>query len=309
MFALIITLWIAAINVLVLTFFKYKEIDRLNNEARLYTYIKSNNHHYSLPKHIKILNRYERIKNFKMFGVYNNKFVYFSKKYIRKDMNSFVLTLILWELALSFLLVIMLYAVLRRFSKKEKQYKEFLRFLLGAISHKFGNFLSVQRLNLELIETNNKKPLERLKEAYVFMEKDFKNIIDIIKNSEEGYCKKYEVADVIKDSLNLFKERLENKKVHLSLVNATIKSNGGDFYNVMHELIENSIKYSDKYIHIKLIKKSRLLYILIINDIGKSKSGSGFGLNLVRYISSKNRWNFEAKVVDEQFQAALVLKL
>jgi two-component sensor histidine kinase len=77
----------------------------------------------------------------------------------------------------------------------------------------------------------------------------------------------------------------------------------------MHELIENSIKYSDEYIHIKSIKKNKLLYIVIANDIGKSKSGSGFGLSLVKYISSKNRWHFETKVTDNQFQAALVLKL
>ncbi len=296
-------------NVLIVTFFKYREVDRLTNEARLYTYIKSKKPDYKLPKHIKITRHYGKIDNFQLFGGYNGHFVYFSKDYMKRDMDKFVFTLILWEFALSFLLIVMVYTVLRHFSKKEQRHKEFLSFLLGAISHKFGNFLSVQRLNLELIETRNKKPLERLKEAYVFMEKDFKNIVKMIKDSENANSMKYDVEDVIKDTLDLFKDSLSNKEVSLSIVNAKITSNGNDFYNVIHELIENSIKYSENKIDIKTIKKNKMLYVVISNDIGAKKSGSGFGLSLVKYISSKNRWHFETKVVEEQFQAALIVKL
>ncbi len=294
---------------MIVTFFKYREVDRLTNEAKLYTYIKSKRPDYKLPKHIKITKYYGKIKDFQLFGGYNGRFVYFSKDYMKKDMNRFVFTLVLWEFALSFLLIVMVYTVLRHFSKKEERHREFLSFLLGTISHKFGNFLSVQRLNLELIETQNKKPLKRLKEAYVFMEKDFKNIVKMIKDSENANSMKYDVEDVIKDTLDLFKDSLSNKEVSLSIVNAKISSNGNDFYNVIHELMENSIKYSKSKIYIKTIKKNKMLYVVISNDIGLRKSGSGFGLSLVKYISSKNRWHFETKVIDEQFQAALIVKL
>ncbi len=294
---------------MIVTFFKYREVDRLTNEAKLYTYIKSKKPDYKLPKHIKITRYYGKIDNFQLFGGYNGRFVYFSKDYMKKDMNRFVFTLVLWEFALSFLLIVMVYTVLRHFSKKEERHREFLSFLLGTISHKFGNFLSVQRLNLELIETQNKKPLKRLKEAYVFMEKDFKNIVKMIKDSENANSMKYDVEDVIKDTLDLFKDSLSNKEVSLSIVNAKISSNGNDFYNVIHELMENSIKYSKSKIYIKTIKKNKMLYVVISNDIGLRKSGSGFGLSLVKYISSKNRWHFETKVIDEQFQAALIVKL
>ena len=306
---MIITFWIVAINILVITFFKYKEIDRLNKEAELYSYIKSDKPEYKLPAHIKVAKRYIGDSNFRFFGVYGGKFVYFKNGYVKKDMNRFVLTLLLWEFSLSFLLILMVYAVLKHYLKKEQENRRFLKFLLGTISHKMGNFLSIQRVNLELIDADDKKPIERLKDAYAFMERDFKNIVHVIKNMQENKSQKCNAEDVIRDTFNLFKEKCENKTIDLKLQKAYVNSKSGDFYNVIHELIENSVKYSNKFIHMETIKKGRMLYIVIDNDITEKKSGSGFGLSLVRYISSKNRWNFSTKIVDNRFQAALIIRI
>ncbi len=268
-----------------------------------------NNSDYKLPQYIKIFKSRKALRDFKFFTTYDGMFVYFKKSYIIKDIKKFILTLLLWELSLSVLLIFMVHAILKYFSDKDRQHREFLEFLLGTISHKFGNFLSVQRLNLELVETDNPKPLERLKDAYTFMEKDFKGILKIIKDTEAKHSEKYSVRSAIYKAIELFKDKISGKKVDISILDAETMMYGSDFSNVIHELIENSVKYSHSYISITTIKRKKMLYITITNDIGSTKSGSGFGLSLVRYISSKNGWHFETKVENNKFRAALIIGL
>ena len=300
--------WIVAVNVLIVTFFKYKTIYALNTDAKLYVDMRTKVRDYKLPDYIKISDRPKNIQGFSLFEAYNNHYIYIDNKYMIKNLKKFVLTLLIWEFALYSVLIFMVYIILKRSLKKEQEHKQFLQFLLGTISHKLGNFLSVQKINLSLIKTEDIKPLERLEKAYIFMEHDFKNIIRMMKYTDEGITKKYDVSDVVKSIVELFESEIGSVRLKLSLSAFKINSENDDFYNVMYELIENSIKYSKEFIDIKTFKRGKYAYIIVSNDIGKRKSGSGFGLNLVRYLSSRNGWRFETKFANNMFQAALVVE-
>ncbi len=270
--------------------------------------IKQRDPNFRLPDNIKVLKFRKQLKGYKLFKIYNNSFVYIKISSFQKGLHHFALTLMLWELSLSSILLLMVYYILKRFLKKEYAHKQFLDFILGLISHKFGNFLSIQRINLELIETENKKALQRLKEAYSFMEKDFKGLLEIIKNSNEDRAVRCGIKDTIEESLTHFSHLLKDKRVELSVnEDIHIRSHKGDFYNIIYELIENSIKYSQSYIHIKSVKKGRYVYIIFSNDISNKKSGSGFGLEIIKYLCRKNNFTFIKKTTKDTFQAALIV--
>ncbi len=306
---MVLILWIVAINVLIITFFKYQTIDYLNRETRLYINLKESVPGYHLPTYIKILNRKTKISGYSLFGVYKGKLIYVDTKYIKKGFKRFMTTLLFWEMSLSVILLLMVYFIIKRFLKKEQAHRKFLNFILGIISHKFGNFLSIQKLNLELIETDNEKPLQRLKEAYSFMEQDFSNILSTIRNTEEDKPKKYNIKQTINQCMDILLQNKEEKNIKLTLTDINIISKNSDFYNIIHELIENAVKYSKTFIHIKTAKKGKYAYIVISNDINKIQSGSGFGLELVRYLSLKNNWQFTTKLTQNTFTASLSLKL
>ncbi len=305
---MILLFWIIAINVLIITFFKYKTISALNTDVRLYVDMRNEVRNYKLPDYIRITDNLKSIRGFSLFGVYNNRYIYIDNKYMIKSLKKFVSTLMLWEFALCSILIFMVYIILKRSLKKEQEHKQFLQFLLGAISHKLGNFLSIQKINLSLIETKDTKPIERLEKAYVFMEHDFKNIIRMMKYEDENTAKRYDVTETINSIISLFDRETDSLRLSLSLSAFKISSENDDFYNCLYELVENSIKYSKEFIRIKTFKRGKYVYIILSNDIGKRKSGSGFGLSLVKYLSSRNGWRFETKLANNMFQAALIIE-
>ena len=219
---MVLILWIIAINVLIITFFKYQTINNIENQVKLYVNLKNNTENYKLPSYIKISNSRLTLKKYRLFDIHSGKFIYIDTKYIKRGFKQFMTTLLLWEMSLSVILLLMVYFIIKKFLKKEQAHKKFLNFILGMISHKFGNFLSIQRLNLELIETENEKPLKRLKEAYGFMEKDFSNILNTIRNSEEGKPKKYNIKTTINQCIDMLLQHQEkNIKPILSDIEIT----------------------------------------------------------------------------------------
>jgi len=66
---------------------------------------------------------------------------------------------------------------------KERNVKEFLRLLLLVLTHKLGNLLAIQRLNIDMIESSCGKSdaLERLKRGYSLLESDFYFVLDSVK--------------------------------------------------------------------------------------------------------------------------------
>jgi len=294
---------------LIITFFKYRTINELDTQINLYVEIEKYAPSYILPKYIKVYDFRRHIKGYRLFKIYKGKYIYVNVSYIEEGFKKFVFTLFLWEISLSFVLILMVYYILKRFLKKEQEHKRLLEFILGMISHKFGNFLSVQRVNLELIDAQNKKAFERIKEAYDFMEKDFQDILKIMRNTEQESVAKDNVEYVVERCIDAFQDRLNDKKIHLSLTDASVASKNDDFYNAIYELIDNASKYSKTYIRIKAIKKRKKLYIIVSNDINSKKSGSGFGLKLVEYLSAKNGWQFDIKAKNNTFCAALTIKL
>ncbi len=308
-FGALIIVWMLAVNVFILTFFKYCELQKLRNQAQLYLYMKLTQPSTSLPSFVKLTQKPVKLKDYELFERLGGYYVYFKKGYTGVHTRRFAVALVIWEIALSAMLVFMIYYVMKHLLEKDKEYRDFLKFLIGTISHKMGNFLSIQKLNLELIKTEDEKPLGRLKEAYSFMEKDFKNILQLIRDAESKEIRIENVEEVIRGALELFSEALEGKKVELSLQRAYVKSKDSDFSNLLHELIDNAVKYSEEYISIVCTRRRKVLYIEIENDIAKRKRGSGFGLELARYLSMRNGWYFSTDVAGGKFKATLIVHL
>ena len=185
--------------------------------------------------------------------------------------------------------------------------KDYLEIVLLVISHKLGNFLSIQKINLEIIkEKCNLNAVNRLNYAFDFIERDFKLTLNILKNIEniDFQGDKVNVKDLIEDILRNF----DLKYVKLKLKNISIKTNKNDLENLLYILIENSIKYSKNKIYIRMCLNERKLLIAIKNDIGHVITGRGLGLELAKFLAKKNNWKLYTKSKKE-FLAILKIYL
>ncbi len=308
LFAAVIVVWMIAVNAIIFTFFSYEEIQRLDGESRFYLYLKQHKPDFRAPEFLIITREPVSMPGFKLFKKSGGYYVYFKRSYMYGRLKRFFAAIVAWEISLAAILMLMIHAVLKHFLNKEKSHREFLGFLLGAISHKMGNFLAVQKINLELIESENEKPVQRLREAYEFMEKDFKSILNMIRNAEVEDIKKINVREAIEGVLNTLSERIGSRKLDVDVEEFTVRSRDNDFVNLVHEVLENALKYSESYIRIRTFRKGRLSGMVVENDIKHAPGGSGFGMELIKYLAKRNGWHISVKTDENRHEVTLMME-
>ena len=89
----------------------------------------------------------------------------------------------IWEAIILVVLVLIVVKAMNYYVKKERNVKEFLKLLLLVLTHKLGNLLAIQRLNIDMIESScgESDALERLKRGYSLLESDFYFVLDSVK--------------------------------------------------------------------------------------------------------------------------------
>jgi hypothetical protein len=291
-----LTVGLSALNFVSFMFYKYSIENIAVEHAKLNYLLKKSNNDYKIPDYIVISEKPLFNENLIEIEKIQNDYVYIKYSYIEEKLKIFSKVLFLWDFVIVFSLIFVMYFTIIKYLKKEKLIKDYLEIILLTISHKLGNFLSVQKVNLEIIkEKCSINAVKRLEFAFNLIEKDFKLTLSLLKNIENFEIReeKVNVKKTIEEILKYFD--LKNIKLTLKLKDTNLKINKNDFENILYILIENAVKYSKDKIYIKVCKNNKNLIIAIKNDIGYIKIGSGIGLELAKFLAKKNGWEFYTK--------------
>ncbi len=262
-----------------------------------------------LPSHIRITKSNKiNDKNYKFYGVLGDKYVFVNVKKVKDELIEFSLLLFLWEFLLTALIVFVVYAGLKRLFRRQRCTDQFLRFILIAVSHKLGNFLSAQRVNLEIAEMDEESK-NRLSLALSEMEKDFNVISSTIKSITADRVK-LSYVDVVGEFREILKSHTTSGKrveVDVSIDKYFMNVNATDLRIVLSEVLTNAFKYSLSWISISLEQYGKGVKLEVANDVKTVSKGSGIGLSIVDFLCRKNNWVFAKSVKNDTFEAVLVI--
>ncbi len=288
-FSIILTAGFSVINGISIIFFKKNLEYQLYKEAHLYKTILTEKPFLKLPKYFSLDNKYDP-ERYEILAFLGSSYILLDKNYKIEKIKTFGINLLIWEGVLTITLLFVMYLTIIRHIQEKEENRKLLEIFLLTITHKLGNFLSSQKLNIELIKSKcDIKPVRRLEKAYQLIETDFKNSLKILKNisARKKSLKIINIKDIILGTLDLFSDHLSNRKVILNLKDFYMKVDPIDIENIIHTIIENCIKYSNSKIHIKICSDRKVCYVFIRNDIQEIQKGSGIGLKISEFLLSK----------------------
>jgi len=283
-FTLLVFVELSMINVYTLLILKeelesslFKEIEALVN--------KTSDHLIVSPKPIEDT-------NFTLKTYLDDVFVYVKKGYLQERLRTLTISLLVWEFVVVVTVILLAYMLIRRFYSVEKDRRDFLNLLLLSITHRLGNFLAVQRVNLEILgRCENASAVERMLSQTDKLRKDFDRTVYFMERIQRDDEVSKEVVSVRPVLLETTEGYLEvygrPLKVILHVEDLRIYTNPDYFISVIDIVMENAVKYADSFVHIKSFVGRRHLCIAVRNDIGKTVEGRGVGVQIAKYIMGK----------------------
>ncbi len=284
-FTSILVIGFSAINLVSLLFYKVLLEESLYREGVMHRNLSAFIKSYRFPDYIKVSDK--KAEGFVEVGTTGGKFVLVKEDYIKDKLLRFISLLFLWEIALVLSLNYILYLSIIRYIKKKREFERLFEVITLSLSHKMGNFLSTQKLNLQMLkDTYGENPyLNRLVSAHSMMEKDLKNTTKALKrlSTLEERKERINLLEVVKEILGTLEETGRRKRVLLSGREVYVYTNRVKLENMLFPLIENAFFYSKSFVHVKLCSKEGAT-LIIRNDIGPLSKGSGLGETLARYL-------------------------
>ncbi len=208
-----------------------------------------------------------------------------------RELGFFLWQLLLWELILIIAVSYVFSRLLNRYIRYKEEAREFQGLLLQALSHKLGNFLAAHRVDLELVrESGSHNALSRLESGYAFLERDFRHIIQVVRDYqfEEPRKERLDLAGIVRCMLEYLGPELE-RRVSARLQKAPIKACQIEVETVVFLLLENAARYSNSRVAVRCGSLNRKSYLFIKNDVSAaSAKGSGVGLSIATRLARRN---------------------
>ena len=302
-------MWLISLNAVIMFFLKSEVMSYFKENVDMYLEFYNRGLIKQLPSYIKVVKKRGKIEGYQFYGSVRNGYVYIKLERIRRRLRFFSIMLFSWEFLLTVFIVFIFYVALKKVFERQRNTEELLKFILIAMSHKFGNFLASQKINLELSEMDLKSK-ERLALAMDEMERDFKTIYSTLRSMKFQDVKP-ERVDIVKEVKKIvesfgatgrFRFNVEGKVPDLML-------NRNDFNLVVYELINNALKYSDGDIEVEVApSKKSSVRLTIRNNIRHVSRGSGIGMRVVEFLCRKNGWIFTRRLVRNKFEAILAFR-
>ncbi len=206
-------------------------------------------------------------------------FILVDENYIPERLKNFATVLVLWEGVFILFILLLFRRTVLLYIKREKDIRYLLNLLLLALTHRLGNFLSVVKLNLELMEDS--KPKERIISSTEKLEEDYKKAVEVLESLSKGYglgSRIVNVKEVVEELLKGSDHR-QDIRLMVKLEDTLVRANPIYLEILVGSVIENSLKYAISFVHIKLCGG----LLVVRNDFGSVKEGSGMGLKIARF--------------------------
>ncbi len=284
-FTAVLVAGFSTINFVAVISYKAALEESVKREAILHKSLLAVVENYTLPDHI-LLSDYPR-EGFITLRRVGDKFLLVKTEYIEEKLLRFGFLLFIWEIALVLSLNYILYKTIIRYIKEREDTDKLLELMLLTISHKLGNFLSVQRLNIQLLKEKlpDNQALKRLESAYRLIERDFKTLTVALKNirSLESSKQSLRLITFLWEIINHFDRLTAGKDISITGRDIKVNFNRTKLENILFPIIENALFYSNKRVQIKICSKGGIR-IFVRNDIGKQSHGAGVGESIARHL-------------------------
>lgn len=230
-----------------------------------------------------------------------DKYVYVNVKltYAEKFFQEPLKRILLFEFVAVFLVFFVYQLVVEDFINKMKQQEEWVKSLVASIAHKFGNFLSVQKLNLALLKTRirDQDILSRLERSLSKVEKDMNLILNVLREEKHMRREWIRADSLILKTLEYLKEEASEKKVILKLSEAYIYADETDLGDIFYNIISNGLRYSKSFFHIRLCKGQKSVSFIFRNDISNWEArGMGIGIILLERVVRRQRGTLSIRI-------------
>ena len=301
---------VSILSALFLIYIK-KETDlRLMKEVSFYMDKIKHNENIKLPPYLKIT--FKKTPD-SVFLAKQGKYLHIDKNHYYKPLYYFTALILSVIFALTIFHSYLLYKILSEIERKNKDINQLFETLILSISHKLGNILASQSVNIEMLKSNySPKYISRIEQSYEIMKNDLKLILEFIKNSKfDTGISNVEISKYISEILGEYKGLFPNKNLNLRIKKANIKANSLDIKNLLLAVIENAFLYSQNKIFIKLQNYRNKMYLIIKNDINPAstlKEGSGIGLLIAESIAKKYDILLKRKLSKDKKYHILILK-
>ena len=220
-----------------------------------------------------------------------------TKEFIEQKFHKYVRDVLLWEFLLVLGLMLILYKIIDKMLRQERDYRDFLELIILTISHKFGNFLAAQKGNIEILKGGyDPRAIRRLELSQTYMQEDFHKILEIINSFKEMKTEKEKlnIKEIVERTLSVFET---SSKLTVNMKDVSINANRQIVENIIYNLLENAVRYSKERIHIRLSKR----YLAIRNDISQKEKGSGVGLKIAEALAKKEGFTIQYHTKGESF--------
>ena len=282
---------------------------RLKEEAKLYSVLYENGN-CTLPDYFLFSRGVIISQELEPVARTKDGYIMLKTDYLQSQLKAFALRIFLWEAFILLFLGTVIGFVLTTSLRRERETENYLRFLLLLLTHKLGNFLSIQRLNLELLKGKypSEKTINRLSKGYQVLESELFALLDSVKNiRREVKPEKIDISAVAKRVLEHLTPAFEGKKLRLSFHKAPSKIDRRDIENILLFLFDNAGRYSAEKVSIRTGVLRGTSYIAVLNDVASFTGRSGVGLELVKFLVHRNNGTFRFRSKNHSFITAVFL--
>ncbi len=241
----------------------------------------------AVPEHLRVSRSPVPPDGFRVIRYTGKHFIFLKEGYLEERIKNFSVFLLMWEALLVMVLVVLFQRVVVRYLRRERDMRDLTSILLLTLTHRIGNFLSVQRVNLELLDRS--PALDRLKESLRRLERHYRRTLDILEDLKEGQGTepaKVDLKSALESVLRSVPVR-EDVRVRTRLYRVHVQTNPIYLEILLSSLIENAFRYARSRVYIKLCRDKGRPVLVVRNDVKAHTGGSGMGLQIVRFVSRK----------------------
>lgn len=279
------------LNFVAVKFHKMELLDALYRDAERHLALMRAKDDYRLPAYIRVSEVPLAGKDLVLFKPsFEGRFVFLDLSVLKRKLRNFALSLLLWEAFLILSLSYLFYKLLWYHLRERERNREFLELMLLVLSHRLGNFLAAQRVNLEILkEDRSPTALGRLERALGYIEDQFRRSLQLIRSLPTRLEREeVELSELLQQVLKSFQGELEGKRVELDLEEVRVRGSRSDLEMMLHLFFENAAKYSRSYIRTSFREEGQEVVLEVENDIAPGVTpGSGLGLELARRLGER----------------------